>query len=197
MKLTDYPYFDEWQAEVQSTFAIPIYKQFWPDCEVHENDTLFNKETTAQILDFGDVDKIIFLPGKQIHLAQRFRKPFNGGVDPDFTLRYSRPTSDQTIEYERLFNAYETPGASYPRRYSFGRVYPDHTKGLYELHIIDTDVIIEGIQNGELDENGPIPVSGGQEMMAYDLDEIRGLGAIVRSWYDEQEHKQESLSSWK
>lgn len=180
---------DGWQADVQTEYAIPIYKQFWDGCEVIENDANGETEETALILDFGDVDKIIRIACKNILLAQRFRKPYWDGEDgmwkdPDFSLRYSRPTSDNIIEYERLMRNYEDPAAFYPRRYSFGRVYNDHNHGLYELYILDTKRIIETIKAGTLPEDGPIPTNEGQEMMTYAIDDLRDAGAILKEWHD-------------
>lgn len=184
------PISDGWQMDVQTEFALQIYKQFWPDCEVVENDALGADEEVAQILDFGDVDKIIRMPGKQIHMAQRFRKPYfskrrDEWVDPDFTLRYSRPVSDNVIEYQRLMDAYETGAAAYPRRYSFGRVYNDAERGLYELYILDTDRLIEAIKTDRIEENGPITNREGQDFVAYDVDEIVDAGIVVKSWKEQ------------
>lgn len=178
---------DGWAPDVQSDHAVGLYKKFWDECEVVENDSLGEEEHVAQILDYGDVDKIIRIGGKQIHMAQRFRKPFwsdNKGEweDPDFTLRFSRPKSDNTIEYERLMNAYNSPSAAYPRRYSFGRVYNDHERGLYELYILDTDRLIKNIRSGSIREIGPIENYEGQEFMAYKLPHLRQSGIIVKEW---------------
>lgn len=178
---------DGWAPDVQSDYAVGLYKKFWDECEVVENDSLGEEEHVAQILDYGDVDKIIRIGGKQIHMAQRFRKPFwsdNKGEwkDPDFTLRFSRPKSDNTIEYERLMNAYNSPSAAYPRRYSFGRVYNDHERGLYELYILDTDRLIKNIRSGSIREIGPIENYQGQEFMAYKLPQLRQSGIIVKEW---------------
>lgn len=178
---------DGWQSYVQENHAIPIYQEFWEDCTVIENDSNGADEQSARILDFGDVDKIIKIGGKQIHMAQRFRKPWgpNESRDPDFTLRYSRPTSTRQIEYERLMNAHGDGAAAYPRRYSFGRVHPDHRDGLYELYIFNTDTLIDAIKSGQLHEKGPIRVGEGQEMMAYDLNDIRRVGAIEKEWMED------------
>lgn len=178
---------DGWAPTVQADYAVGLYKQFWDECDVIENDSLGAEEHVAQILDYGDVDKIIRIGGKQIHMAQRFRKPFwsdnrNEWVDPDFTLRYSRPQSDHTIEYERLMNAYSSGSAAYPRRYSFGRVYNDHERGLYELYILDTDELIKQIKNGSVSETGPIENYQGQEFMAYKLPELRRRDVVVKEW---------------
>lgn len=178
---------DGWQGEVQTQSAVPLYRQFWDGCEVIENDTLGSDEYTAQILDFGDVDKIIRIGGRQIHMAQRFRKPYYSErkgewCDPDFTLRYSRPTSDNMLEYERLMNAYTDGAVAYPRRYAFGRVHNDHTRGLYELYILDTDKLIESIVENKLTEDGPIPTEEGQGFMSYDVDEIASLDIITKNW---------------
>lgn len=179
---------DGWQSTVQSKFAIDIYEQFWDGCEVIENDSLGETERTARILDFGDVDKIIKIKGTQIHLAQRFRKPYWNGskwANPDFTLRYSRPISDNEIEYTRLMNAYENGAAAYPKRYSFGRVHNDHEKGLYELYIINTDSLIESIKSESIEEKGPISTNEGQKFTAYSIDEIKRNGCIVKEWNEE------------
>jgi len=171
-----------WQSTVQTDFALDIYKELWPGCQIHENDTYGQTEKTAKILDFGDVDKIIRISGIQKQMAQRFRKPYNGGNHPDFTLRYSRPSSDNVVEHERLMTAHAREGASYPRRYAFGRVYDDHSKGIYQMYILDVDELIEGIKSGVIEEDGPIKNDEGQEMMAYKLGDIRGVGAVVKQW---------------
>lgn len=177
--------FDGWQATVQVQHAIPLYEKFWDGCEVYENDTMAADEETALLLDYGDVDKIILVDGGQKQMAQRFRKPYWDGekwADPDFTLRYSRPTSDNTVEYERLVKAHGDPTASSPPLYAYGRVHNDHEQGLYELYVFNTDILIGAIKSGEISENGPIRTSEGQEMMAYNLDDIRRAGAIVKEW---------------
>lgn len=181
---------DGWQADVQADEAVGIYRQFWDECEVIENDTLGKSEHVAKILDFGDVDKIIKIGGQQIHMAQRFRKPYfdkytQEWEDPDFTIRYSRPKSDHTIEYERLMNAHEMGSAAYPKRYSFGRVHNDHNRGLYELYILDTDRLIDAIKSGALTESGPFQTDEGQEFMAYDLREMRSLDIVVKEWFEQ------------
>jgi len=183
---------DGWPMEVQQRFAVDIYKQMWQGCRVHETDARASEEGTARLLDFGDVDKIIIHEdSRQVHMAQRFRKPYGSNeVDPDFTLRYSRPYSDEVIEYERLMNAHASGDASYPSRYAFGRVHPDHTDGIYELYIIDTDRLIDGIKQGDIRENGPKEVwSEGQEFMWYDVNDIKAYGAVSEYWESGQTEK--------
>jgi hypothetical protein len=193
---------DGWQSAVQTEHAVPIYESIWGDCEVIENDTLGETEKSARILDYGDVDKIVRIGGKQIHMAQRFRKPFykqqsDQPQDPDFTLRYSRPDSDHAVEYERLMNAVGDDCAAYPRRYSFGRVHEQHDRGLYELYILDTDRLVKAIQSGEITESGPIPTQEGQTFMAYKMDEIRQNGIVVESWEQrERPDDPEKITAW-
>lgn len=193
---------DGWQAEVQRESAVAVYEQFWDGCEVIENDALGEEERSAQILDFGDVDKIIWIEGRQIHMAQRFRKPYfsqshDEWRDPDFTLRYSRPTSDHTIEYQRLMDAHDDGAAAYPRRYAFGRVHNDHTQGLYELYIIDTDRLIDAIKSGSLHETGPIPTEEGQKFMAYDVDDIVAQNIVVKKWSEQtRPDEPEKITAW-
>jgi hypothetical protein len=176
---------DGWPMEVQQRFAVDIYKQMWRGCRVHETDARTSEEDTARLLDFGDVDKIIIHEdSRQVHMAQRFRKPYGSDrIDPDFTLRYSRPCSDEVIEYERLMTAHASGDASYPSRYAFGRVHSDYTYGIYELYIIDTDRFIDGIKQGHIRERGPKKVvKEGQEFMWYDVDDIRAYGAVCKHW---------------
>jgi len=176
---------DGWQMKVQQRFAVDIYKQIWRGCRVHETDARASEEGTARLLDFGDVDKIIIHEdSRQVHMAQRFRKPYGyDKIDPDFTLRYSRPYSDETIEYERLMTAHDSGDASYPSRYAFGRVRSDHSEGIYVLYIIDTDRLIDGIKKGNIRERGPKKVrKEGQEFMWYDIDDIRAYGAVCEYW---------------
>jgi len=177
---------DGWQAKVQREHAISIYRQFWDGCEVIENDANGKTEETARVLDYGDVDKIIKIAGTQIHMAQRFRKPWgpNNNQDPDFTIRHSRPVSERTIEYERLMSAHKNDAAAYPKRYAFGRVYPEHEKGLYELYIFNTDKLISAIKSGEVPEHGPKRVGEGQTMMWYDVSDIRSAGVIEKEWHE-------------
>jgi len=189
--------FGGWQEEVQKESALPIYETLWDGCDVVENDSLGETEKTARILDYGDVDKIIRISGLQIHMAQRFRKPYFSNyndewVDPDFTLRYSRPTSDNTIEYERLMEAAKSGAVAYPKRYSFGRVHNDHKKGLYELYILDVDILIDAIQNNQIDETGPIKTNEGQEFMAYDIDELDNSDIVVQSWREDSKEQNPS-----
>jgi hypothetical protein len=175
---------DGWQMVVQQKFAVDIYEQMWGGCRVHENDAHAKDGNTAELLDFGDVDKIIVHEdSRQVHMAQRFRKPYGpNNTDPDFTLRYSRPYSDETIEHERLMTAFESDCANYPSRYAFGRVHTDHSSGIYELFIIDTDKLIKGIKNHLIAEHGPRENGEGQKFMWYDIDQIRRYGAVCNHW---------------
>lgn len=175
---------DGWQMKVQQNFAVSIYQNMWSGCRVHENDAHAEDGNTAELLDFGDVDKIIVHEdSRQMHMAQRFRKPYGpDGNEPDFTLRYDRPYSDKIIEYERLMTAYESECANYPSRYAFGRVHRDHSLGIYELFIIATDKLIEGIKNGLITENGPRVTGEGQEFMWYDLEQIKRYDAVCKHW---------------
>lgn len=176
---------DGWQVDIQTDFAVGLYQEIWNKCEVIENDTLGEEERTAQILDYGDVDKIIRIGDyQQVHMAQRFRKPYydsstGAWQDPDFTLRYSRPTSDKPVEYERLMKAHDSGAAAYPRRYSFGRAYNDADRGLYELYIIDVDLLIEGITSGEIPLHQERTTDEGQVFRAYELGDIVAHGAVV------------------
>jgi len=193
---------DGWQADVQTKFAVPIYESLWSDCEVVENDTLGAEERAAKILDFGDVDKIIRIGSQQIHMAQRFRKPYsprgeNRSYDPDFTLRYSRPSSQHEVEYARLMEAHSNGASAYPRRYSFGRVHEDHNRGLYELYILDTDALIEAIKAETITEKGPIPNGEGQTFLAYDMAELKELSIIVDHWSQQSKPDDpEKITAW-
>jgi len=197
---------DGWQMEVQKQHALDIYRELWPGCEIHENDSHGAEEQTARLLDFGDVDKIILHDdGRQMQMSQRFRKPYNGNNDPDFTLRYSRPTSDKPIEHSRLMAAHDDGAASYPRRYSFGRVHDDHSRGIYELYIVDTEALITAIKTGEIAEHGPKVNPEGQRFMWYEVDELRDAGAVVREWrpdsgsnvnLSERPDNPEKITSW-
>jgi len=193
---------DGWQAEVQTKFAVPIYESMWSDCEVVENDTLGAEERTAKILDFGDVDKIIRIGSQQIHMAQRFRKPYSPrgedrSYDADFTLRYSRPSSQHVVEYARLMKAHDNGASAYPRRYSFGRVHEDHSRGLYELYILDVDALIEAIKRDKIGEKGPIPNSEGQKFLAYDMTELKEQSIIVDRWSKRSKPDDpEKITSW-
>lgn len=208
--------FGGWQENVQEEFAIGIYEDLWPNCTVEENDSAGKDEQMAKIFDYGGVDKVIRISGLQIHMAQRFRKPFSPRnsekyFEPDFTLRYSRPRSNKTIEHERLMNAHENGAASYPRRYSFGRVfrkkgeglYPERGVKIYELYIINTDKFIKAIKDDRLKERGPYETKEGQKMMAYDIDGIRNVDAIEKTWYENTNSKDttmpdnpEKITSW-
>jgi len=178
---------DGWQATIQTEFAIGVYEDIWSDCEVVENDLHGKDEHVAQILDFGDVDKIIRVGlAKQIHMAQRFRKPYyskRDGVwkEPDFTLRYDRPASDKPVEYQRLMAAYDSGTSAYPRRYAFGRVYNDAERGLYELYIIDVDALIEGIKSGAIPRADERTTDEGQVFYAYSLGDITENGTVTHS----------------
>lgn len=178
---------DGWQADIQTDFAVGLYEQIWDNCDVIENDAHGKDEYVAQLLDYGDVDKIIRIgQSEQIHMAQRFRKPYyskRDGIwkDPDFTLRYDRPTTNNVVEYERLMSAHGSASSAYPRRYAFGRVYNDATRGLYELYIIDVDTLISGIKSGEIPRADEQTTGEGQVFYAYSLGDITDAGAVVRS----------------
>jgi len=182
--------FDGWQSEVQQRFAVDIYHTLWDNCTVIENDSHgSNGEFVAQMLDFGDVDKIVQVGTEQVFMAQRFRKPYfshakNKWCEPDFTLRYSRPYSDEVIEYERLMNNVGSERSMYPSRYAFGRVHNDHDKGIYEMYIFNTDELINSIKTGKVPENGPRETKEGQEFMWYRLDDILSLAdeIVAHSW---------------
>jgi hypothetical protein len=190
--------FGGWQSQVQTDFAVDIYRTFW-DCEVIENDSYgTNGERVAQLLDFGDVDKIIRIGTEQVFMAQRFRKPYWNGeewAEPDMTLRYSRPYSDNIVEYERLMENVGSDRTMYPSRYALGRVYNNHEDGIYELYILDTEKFVNAIREREITEYGPIKTEEGQEFMSYDINEIERVGAIVKKWPNRPENPGD-ITSW-
>lgn len=177
--------FDGWQADVQTDFAVGLYNDIWDDCQVIENDSYGDDEYVARMLDYGDVDKIIRINQlDSIHMAQRFRKPYyckSDGIwkDPDFTLRYDRPTSDKPVEYQRLMSAHGSASSAYPRRYAFARVYNDATRGPYEMYILDVDALIAGIKSGDVPRSDERTTNEGQVFCAYSLRDIADAGAIV------------------
>lgn len=183
---------------MQTDFAVDIYRTFW-DCEVVENDSYgANGERVAQLLDFGDVDKIIRIGTEQVFMAQRFRKPYWNGeewAEPDMTLRYSRPCSDNIVEYERLMKNVGSDRTMYPSRYALGRVYNNHEDGIYELYILDTESFVNAIREGRITEYGPIKTDEGQEFMSYDINEIEGVGAVVKKWPNRPENPSD-ITSW-
>jgi len=111
------------------------------------------------------------------------------------TLRYSRPTSSNVLEHERLMENVGKNRAMYPRRYAIGRVHNDHTEGIYELYVLDTERFIHGIESGDIPEIGPIPTEEGQKFMSYPIEKIQQYGAVVHEWPGQPDNP-EDIRSW-
>lgn len=176
--------------EMQERFALDIYEQGWDGCEVIQNDKKAKDEEIAQLLDFGDVDKIIKpnTDETNIAVAQRFRR--NRDPQPtDFTLRCFRKGREDGVEYQRLMDAYHRDDAIYPKRYAFG-VGEDNPRdnGFRVFCVLETDVVIEAIQSGELTENGPIKNYDeygnwdGTKFYVYPIHEVYEVGAPLWEW---------------
>lgn len=173
-----------WSCRVQERHAIPIYEQYWTGCNILEVDAVGRDETVARHLDFGDVDKIIELSnGTSLHVAQRFRQPRQNGQQVDFSFRCHRPHADHPVEYERLLEAYQTEGASYPARYAFGVTHPDAVeRGFQQFWIFKTEPILEAIESGEIEPTSPIPNPDGTKARYIEIDDLHDAGCVAHEF---------------
>lgn len=144
----------EWSEKMQK-HAEGYYQDFWPECEVLDVDTYGKDEEVAKYLDFSGVDKMVLRDdGLLVHVAQRFRRPRDGGEKIDFTIRCKREYSEHLIEYHKLLEAYKN-NCQYPSYYAFGVSKEDGLENGFEnFWILNTHDIVEGLVSTEGEYKG-------------------------------------------
>lgn len=170
---------------MQQLYAVQLYEDYWDGCEVIEVDSAGKDQSVARQLDFGDVDKMICLEnGSQIHIAQRFRKPRDKGEDVDFSFRSRRKGCDYPVEYDRLMDAFDTVGASYPRYYAFGVAnHGGIENGFDEFWIFRTKPILQAIKDGRVTPTDEIPNPDNKTWARYiPIDRLVEIGAVENRW---------------
>lgn len=171
----------EWEMEIQTRYALNIYKIVWVGCEIEEVDKEAMENDFAKRRDFSGLDKIIKVNRNEIHLAQRFRKPRERGT-VDFSFRYKTPGSDgnpREAEYFLLLEAYKK-GYWYPNKYAFGVTKGSNTEchGFKEFYIFDLLPLLEAIDNRRVTEIGIYPnynhgVPDGSSGIYYRIEDIK------------------------
>lgn len=150
----------EWEMEIQTRYALDIYKSVWFGCEIEEVDKEAMGNDFAKRRDFSGLDKIIKVNRNEIHLAQRFRKPREKGT-VDFSFRYKTPSPDgnpREAEYFLLLQAYRE-GYWCPNKYAFGVTKGNNTEcgGFNKFFIFDLLPLLEAIDTGQIREMGIYP----------------------------------------
>lgn len=179
-----------WSERMQQLYAVQLYEDYWDGCEVIEVDSAGKDQSVARQLDFGDVDKMICLEnGSQIHIAQRFRRPRDNGKDVDFSFRSRRKGCDYPVEYDRLMDAFDTVGASYPRYYAFGVTkYGGIENGFDEFWIFRTKPILQAIKDGRIIPSDEKMNPDGKTWARYiPIRELVEIGAVENRWDFEDE----------
>lgn len=154
----------EWEMEIQTRYALDIYKHIWRGCKIEEVDKEAMENDFAKRRDFSGLDKIIKVNGNEIHLAQRFRKPRKDGGAVDFSFRYKTLGLDgnpREAEYFLLLEAYRE-GYWYPNKYAFGVTKGENIEcgGFTEFYVFNLSPLLEAIDNGWLTEIGIYPNRG-------------------------------------
>lgn len=177
---------EKWQSQFQPIID-DLYVDYWGEgCDIHHIDQE-NSEQISLVLDYFGIDKMVEFDGMLFFIAQRIRQSYGSrALVPDFTLRYSRPNSDNEVEYQKLMKSTSSDFSVYPGIYSFGCMYQDESRGFYEFYLFDIDEVIELIKSENIHEKGPIETSEGQKMLAYDPMELKKRGACIYFWSEEK-----------
>ena len=158
----------KWEMEIQTRYALDIYKRVWSGCEIVEVDKEAFKSDFAKDRDFSGLDKIIKIGRNEIHLSQRFRKPrkdkYGYYLNVDFSFRYKTPGIDgkpREAEYFCFMDAYKHKEEGYwlPSKYAFGITKGKNTDcgGFTEFYIFDLLPLLEAIDDGRVVEIGVYP----------------------------------------
>lgn len=156
----------KWEMDIQTRYALDIYKRIWSGCEIVEVDKEAFKNVFAKDRDFGGLDKIIKIGRNEIHLSQRFRKPrkdkYTGkDLKVDFSFRYETPGPDgkpREAEYFYFMNAYKhkEEGFWLPSKYVFGVTKTEELDcgGFKDFYIFNIQPLLEAIDNGRIEALG-------------------------------------------
>lgn len=163
--------------EMQQEFALDIYSDWWPDCEIVEPDQ--QESYLYKTMDFSGVDKIIiFSGGGMLHLPQRFRRVETGR---DFTLRTSG-SSGNSVEIDKLKTAYNR-GMGFPEFYAFGRYSADKkSEGFIDFWLIRLKKLFNVWSDGNIEYEGPIPTHDDKEFIAFPVQNLIDEGLIEKQW---------------
>ena len=164
--------------DMQKRFAIDIYKQVWPGCEVlpvDEQETEWSKK-----LDYSGVDKIILIDGcTRIDLPQRFRNKNSGS---DFTIRCSLPNGKRT-EAHKLAKTYKEHRDHFPKFYALG-VYDgkNKSKGFEDFYIINLRDLWDKAKEGHVNSERKIAHGSKEEFAIFEKEELARLDLIHYQW---------------
>lgn len=180
------------QQKMQKEYALDLYREQYPECEIVEVDTEGQDERVAKLFDFSGVDKMIEKQsGTTVLLSQRFRRK---SVGNDFSLTYSRPHTTNPVEFERLHLALKDDYAMMPKVYGFG-VADDikngkssdryaYEQGFESFYMFDMELLVKSVANETIDFFVPNSTSNGNGNRAAYIDptELEKAGAIINSW---------------
>lgn len=174
--------------QMQQQHAIDLYDRYFNTKKIIEIDVLGQSDNDIRALDFSGIDKIVITDdGRNIHIAQRFRREYEkdgAWHTPDFSLRVDS-YNDTVTEYEKLRKAHNGIG-SMPDVYGFGRMpygrQPALQNGFDEFYLINLTKLATEHFDGTLKAEGPHPNGDGSRGLYFDLDDIRKHGCMVHAW---------------
>lgn len=196
----------DFQQRMQQMHALELYRERFPRCDIVEVDTEGERERVAQIFDFAGVDKMIRKEsGVTVLLSQRFRRK---SVGDDFSLTYSRPHSQNPVEFERLRLAKNDPHAMMPQLYGFG-IADDikngqsadkyaYEQGFHSFYILQVPKVVDAIEQERIDFFVPRQTSNGRGNRAAYIDpfELDNVGAVERAWTFDDSDGQANLGEF-
>ena len=149
--------------EIQTLYALDIYRSIWGGCEIVEVDREAMKSDFAKDRDFSGLDKIIKIGRNEIHLSQRFRKPrkdrYGHDLKVDFSFRYQTPGLDgrpREAEYFYFMDAHKHKEEGYwlPSKYAFGITKGEKLDcgGFRDFYILNLPPLLEAIDDGSVTE---------------------------------------------
>lgn len=178
-----------WSIEMQELHAIPLYESHFDIEEIIEVDKEGDAHRALKLMDFSGLDKIIEVEqGHQIHIAQRFRRPYyddeQGWTKPDFSIRLQSYDSGAS-EYDKLLAAHQGWG-NVPKVYGFGRApygrQVAKANGFEEFYLIDLHRFLTLHQSGDIELMEKAPNGDGSVGAYFSLDELWSCGCIITSW---------------
>jgi hypothetical protein len=138
------------------------------------------------MLEFGHIDALLHDGHITTGIAIRSR-PYKRDKR-DLSLRVTPRSGSGESELQHLRRARES-GALFPKFYFFGLEMPslfrEQTGETYRhAFVVDTDVLLDALDDGTLDADGPIPSApesetDNSEAIYIGIDDLRDAGAIV------------------
>lgn len=188
----------KWAKDMYRFHAPIYYWRFWDDIEeIDDPEAGGESNDKMKRLDFSGIDKIVYTPTNQIHIAQRFRTMRNtdeGLEEPDFSIRVET-YNDNPTEYQKLKTAWTGVGNT-PSVYAFGitpygrQVALD--EGFNKFFLIDcAEFLRRHFDTNDIEILEEAPNGDGSMGAYFSLQDLHDYGCILKQWPERQPKRPE------